>query len=40
LGTAEELATGQRPGAGDFEGGKSGAVAVHSNLGFTFQEKQ
>jgi hypothetical protein len=34
LGTAYELATGQRLGVGDFEGGKHGAVAVLGNLGF------
>jgi hypothetical protein len=28
LGTAHELATGQRLGSGDFEGGKSGAVSM------------
>lgn len=40
LGTAYELATGQRLGSGDFEGGKSGAVAVLGKLGFTVQHKQ
>jgi hypothetical protein len=35
LGTAYELATGRRLGSGDFEGGKSGAVKVLGNLGFT-----
>lgn len=39
LGTAYELATGQRLGSGDFEGGKSGAVAVLRKLGFTVEEK-
>jgi hypothetical protein len=39
LGTAYELATGQRLASGDFEGGKSGAVRVLENLGFTVQEK-
>jgi hypothetical protein len=39
LGTAYEFATGQRLGSGDFEGGKSGAVAVLGKLGFTVQEK-
>ena len=39
LGTAYELATGQRLGSGDFEGGKSGAVAVLTKLGFTIQNK-
>jgi hypothetical protein len=40
LGTAYELATGQRLASGDFEGGKSGAVAVLTKLGFTIQTKQ
>jgi hypothetical protein len=40
LGTAYELATGQRLGSGDFEGGKSGAVAVLRKLGFTVQDKE
>ena len=40
LGTAYELATGQRLAPGDFEGGKSGAVAVLTKLGFTIQDKQ
>jgi hypothetical protein len=40
LGTAYEFATGQRLGSGDFEGGKSGAVAVLGKLGFTVQHKQ
>jgi hypothetical protein len=39
LGTAYELATGRRLGSADFEGGKSGAVAVLRTLGFTVQEK-
>jgi hypothetical protein len=39
LGTAYELATGQRLASGDFEGGKSGAVKVLENLGFTVQAK-
>ena len=34
LGTAYELATGQRLASGDFEGGKAGAVKVLGNLGF------
>jgi hypothetical protein len=34
LGVAYEFATGHRLGPGDFEGGKSGAVAVLRNLGF------
>ena len=40
LGTAYELATGHRLESGDFEGGKSGAVKVLEDLGFTVQEKQ
>ena len=40
LGTAYELATGERLASADFEGGKSGAVKVLGNLGFTVQEKQ
>jgi hypothetical protein len=40
LGTAYELATGERLGSGDFEGGKSGAVAVLTKLGFTVEDKQ
>ena len=40
LGTAYEFATGQRLGSGDFEGGKSGAVAVLTKLGFTIRDKQ
>jgi len=40
LGTAYELATGQRLAPGDFEGGKSGAVKVLRNLGFTVQDKR
>ena len=39
LGTAYEFATGKRLGSGDFEGGKSGAVKVLGQLGFTVQEK-
>jgi hypothetical protein len=39
LGTAYEFATGQRLGSGDFEGGKSGAVRVLENLGFSVQKK-
>jgi hypothetical protein len=35
LGTAYELATGERLASGDFEGGKTGAVAVLGKLGFT-----
>jgi hypothetical protein len=40
LGTAYELATGQRLASGDFEGGKSGAVKVLGNLGFTVEPRQ
>ena len=40
LGTAYEFATGKRLGSGDFEGGKSGAVKVLGQLGFTVQEKR
>ena len=39
LGTAYEFATGRRLSSGDFEGGKTGAVAVLGKLGFTVQEK-
>jgi hypothetical protein len=39
LGTAYELATDQRLASGDFEGGKSGAVAVLEKLGFDIQHK-
>jgi hypothetical protein len=39
LGTAYEFATGQRLAPGDFEGGKAGAVAILSKLGFTVQPK-
>jgi hypothetical protein len=37
LGTAYEIATGQRLAPGDFEGGKAGAVRVLGQLGFTVQ---
>ncbi len=40
LGTAYEFATGRRLGSADFEGGKSGAVEVLRELGFTVQDKQ
>jgi hypothetical protein len=40
LGTAYEFATGQRLGSGDFEGGKTGAVRVLGQLGFTVQAKR
>jgi hypothetical protein len=39
LGTAYEFATGQRLGSGDFEGGKTGAVKVLTELGFTIKKK-
>jgi len=39
LGTAYEFATGQRLASGDFEGGKSGAVRVLGDLGFTVQPR-
>ena len=37
LGTAYEFATGRRLASGDFEGGKTGAVKVLGNLGFTIE---
>ncbi|HTZ66793.1 MAG TPA: hypothetical protein VMB83_04870 [Roseiarcus sp.] len=40
LGTAYEIATGERLASGDFEGGKSGAVKVLGQLGFTVREKR
>ena len=40
LGTAYELATGQRLASGDFEGGKTGAVAVLGKLGFTVKARR
>jgi hypothetical protein len=40
LGTAYELATGERLASGDFEGGKSGAVAVLGRLGFTVEARR
>jgi hypothetical protein len=40
LGTAYELATGQRLASGDFEGGKTGAVKVLGKLGFTIQPRR
>jgi hypothetical protein len=40
LGTAYEFATGQRLASGDFEGGKSGAVRVLTQLGFTVQQRR
>lgn len=39
LGTAYELAVGQRLAPADFEGGKSGAVAVLGKLGFAVEYK-
>jgi len=39
LGTAYEFATGRRLAAGDFEGGKTGAVKVLGNLGFSIEKK-
>ncbi len=39
LGTAYEFATGHKLNSGDFEGGKSGAVRVLEQLGFTVQAK-
>ena len=40
LGTAYEFATGQRLASSDFEGGKTGAVKVLGQLGFTVQAKR
>src|SRR5215475_12994299 len=40
LGTAYELATGRRLASGDFEGGKSGAVKVLGELGFTVEPRR
>jgi len=40
LGTAYEFATGQRLASGDFEGGKSGAVKVLGQLGFTVRPRE
>jgi hypothetical protein len=40
LGTAYEFATGQRLASGDFEGGKTGAVKILGELGFTIQAVQ
>jgi hypothetical protein len=40
LGTAYEFATGRRLGSSDFEGGKTGAVRMLGQLGFTVQEKR
>ena len=40
LGTGYELVTGERLGSGDFEGGKTGAVAVLRKLGFDVQARR
>ena len=40
LGTAYELATGQRLASGDFEGGRTGAVRVLGNLGFDVRPRR
>ena len=40
LGTAYELATGERLASADFEGGKDGAVKVLEKLGFTIQPRK
>ena len=40
LGAAYEFATGRQLASGDFEGGKSGAVAVLRGLGFTVEDKR
>ena len=40
LGTAYELATGERLVSRDFEGGKTGAVAVLGKLGFTVEARR
>jgi len=40
LGTAYEFATGQRLASEDFEGGKTGAVKVLGQLGFTVQPRR
>jgi hypothetical protein len=39
LGMAYEFATGHKLNSGDFEGGKSGAVRVLEQLGFTVEAK-
>jgi hypothetical protein len=39
LGTAYEFAMGKRLASGDFEGGKTGAVRVLAELGFTIKKK-
>jgi len=40
LGTAYEFAMGQRLASDDFEGGKTGAVKVLGELGFTIQPRR
>jgi hypothetical protein len=40
LGAAYEIATGQRLASGDFEGGKTGAVKVLGQIGFTVQARK
>ena len=40
LGTAYELATGERLASGEFEGGKTGAVKVLGELGFTIEPRR
>ena len=40
LGAAYEFATGRRLASRDFEGGKTGAVRVLGQLGFTVQAKR
>ena len=40
LGTAYEFATGKRLDSSDFEGGKTGAVRLLGQLGFTVQAKR
>jgi len=40
LGTAYEFANGRRLASGDFEGGKTGAVKVLGQLGFTVEPRQ
>ena len=40
LGTAYEFATGKRLDPSDFEGGKTGAVRLLGQLGFTVQAKR
>lgn len=39
LGAAYEFATGRRLDSADFEGGKTGAVRVLGNLGFSVRKK-